>query len=84
LFYALPDDGPVTPSTSRSYRTLTCHYDFNKVCVFVGLHYNNCIIMHGMENAKLITVCVAQTMALTCKMMTVANSFWIILPRHTI
>jgi len=40
--------------------------------------------MHGMENAKLITVPVAQSMALTCKMMTASNSFWIILPRHTI
>jgi hypothetical protein len=36
-----------------------------------------------MENAKLITVSVAQSMALTYKMMTVSKSFWIILPRHT-
>ena len=66
------------PSTSRSFHILTCHCDFNTVCTFVGLHYNKCIIMHGMKNAKLITVSVSESMALTYKMMTVSNSFWII------
>jgi hypothetical protein len=39
--------------------------------------------MHGMENAKLVMVSVAQSMALTYKIMTVSDSFWIILSRHT-
>ena len=65
IVYALPDDGPVMPSTSRSFCILTCDYGFNKVCALVGLHYNNCIEMNGMENAKLITVSVAKNMVLT-------------------
>ena len=68
------------PSTSRSFGILPCHCDIN-ICWFTlqQLYHN---AWHG--NAKLITVSVAQSVALTYKMMTVSNSFWIILPRHTI
>ena len=30
------------------------YYNFNEVCAFVGLHFNNFIILPGMDNLKKI------------------------------
>ena len=43
-----PHDGPVRPETWRSLGILKHYCDFNEVYVFVGLHYNDCILMQGM------------------------------------
>jgi hypothetical protein len=48
----LPDDGPVKPDTCIGTDVLKHYCNSNEVCAYVGLQYNNLIIMHGMENVR--------------------------------
>jgi hypothetical protein len=37
----------------QEFVLLKYYCNCNKVCAFVGVHCNSCIILHGMENVKL-------------------------------
>jgi len=36
------------------------YYNFNEVCAFVGLHFNNFIILPGMDNLKKLKLLIMQ------------------------
>jgi hypothetical protein len=41
----LPDDGPVRAETCSSLCTLKYYCNYNEVCVFVGVHCNNFMVV---------------------------------------
>jgi len=38
---------PYQSKTCSSLRMLKHYFDLNKVCAFIGVQYNNCIVRHG-------------------------------------